>query len=222
MNFLTSNFLILTLASVLVGGVLHLGARWGRRAISQRPVPVPGVQGQVILLGIGALVTLGFSLLGWSFFTTGSVDVETDWDRTDGTITQFDIVTEAADRGFSFSGNVNEALFYVQLSYDYRVDGADYRGFQRVPDEQLFEGRWLQLEPDELDTVAAKYAVGSAVTVYYNPADPTEAALENDNRAPYEIFGGSVGGIMGLLTGIFALPILLYVFHNQHASGTES
>jgi len=194
----------------MVGVGLHLLARWVRGWLTHQPVPVPEVQGQVILLGIGALVTWGFSLLGWSFFSTNTIDVEQDWNSTNGTITAFEVVTEEANRGFSFSGNVNEALYYVRLEYVYTVDGETYTGFQRVPNERLFEGRFLQLEPDELDAVEAKYAEGNAVTVYYNPDDPAEAALENDNRAPYEIFGGTVGAVMGVLTGIFILPIALY------------
>ncbi len=205
------------MGSVLGGLLLHGAARWVRGALSGRPVPVPSVSGQAILAGIVALVALGFSVLGWSFFATNSIDVA-DWEQTDGTITLLEVATEAADRGFSFSGNVNEDLYYVRLEYAYQVAGQDQLGFQRVPNERLFEGRFLQLEPDQLESVQAQYGVGQAVTVYYNPANPAEAALQNDNRTPYLALGGAVGGAAGVLAGVFALSVALFMLRGPAQS----
>lgn len=208
--------LLYTIAAIMGGVCLHWAARIVRGIITKQAVPTPSVQGQMILLGIGALVTAGFSALGFSIFTTGRVDID-EWETTEGTVTVLDVVTEEANRGFSFSGNVQEDLYYVRLEYTYIADGVERVGFQRIPNEQLFDGQYVQLEPDELETFEADYTVGSVVTVYYNPDNPDEAALTSDNDVPYIVLGGVVGGVMGLLAGIFALPIGLFVLSGAPA-----
>ena len=64
---------------------------------------------------------------------------------------------------------------YPRLQYEYDVDGATYHGTSwRAGD--TFVKRYLSAR--EARAVLARYRPGRRVTVYYNPANPTESALE--------------------------------------------
>lgn len=205
------NILLFALLSIAGGALLHSVALVLRRSLSQRaPAAVPVNGGRAVLYGIVGGVAVGFTLLGWSVYSTARVDLD-DWSTTSGTITRNERFATEANRGFSFSGQVTEDLYYVRLEYDYSVDGTAYTGYQRVPNELLFEGAYLQLEAEEFETVQSAYPIGASVTVYYNPENPAAAALEEDNDTPYLVLGAGLGTLAGLIAGVFGLPVVLFV-----------
>lgn len=58
--------------------------------------------------------------------------------------------------------------------YHYQMGGMDFSGTQIRAGDQFFQSYTSSQSYDVVD----KYPVGSKVTVYYNPKDPTQAALE--------------------------------------------
>ena len=207
--------LIYTLLSILGGMALHGLIIYLRSTITQQPVRVPTIAGRSTLFAMIAAIAFGFTLLGWSVYTTSRVDVE-DWNTTTGNITYFETITQEANRGFSFSGQLTEELYYVRMEYVYAVGSGEYIGYQRYPNEQLFDGQFLQLEEAERASVAAQYPIGSEVTVYYNPDDPAEAALENENQLPFIILGLGLGTVAGMVVGVFSVPVLQYQLIGRH------
>lgn len=204
-------YLLYALLSIGGGAFLHAMILGVRRTLAKTNTPrlVPENGGRAILYGIGGGVAFGFTLLGWSVFSTARVDLD-DWATTTGIITRNERFQTEANRGFSFSGQVTEDLYYVRLEYTYTVDDETYTGFQRVPNELLFEGDYLQLEADEFDAVRDAYPVGQEVQVYYNPDDHNAAALEADNDTPYLVLGAGLGAAAGLISGFFMLPVLVF------------
>jgi hypothetical protein len=221
-------YLLFALLSIAAGMALHGLALLVRRLLrstspsstttdTPRPLAVPVNGGRATLYGIAGGVAVGFTLLGWSVFSTARVDLD-DWTQTTGTITRNERFATEANRGFSFSGQVTEDLYYVRLEYEYTTADATYTGFQRVPNEMLFDGEYLQLEAEEFETVQDEYPLGESVTVYYNPDDPSEAALEADNATPYLVLGAGLGTVAGLIAGVFALPVALFLTVGRRGS----
>ena len=58
--------------------------------------------------------------------------------------------------------------------YQYQVNGMTYQGKTIKVGEQYLNVRIL----GQAQATAARYPVGATVTVYYNPANPAESALE--------------------------------------------
>ena len=200
---------IYVLITVLAGVSLHLGLFWWRRRHNPDRTG-PDSSGKPVIYGLVAGLGLVFSLFGWAVLPGNTIDV-TDWPHTDGSIMTLEIEDQVQyDRGFSFSGNVDEPLYLVRFEYGYVLDGQVYTGRQRYPDERLHDGR-LELEQHELDTLRQKYEVGHYVMVFYNPDDYTDAALENEDVLPYRLLGYGTGVGGGLVAGIFAFPIGQYL-----------
>lgn len=197
---------------------LSFAAHWGMYYL-RRQKKTPSVSGRAIMYGFLGLVGLAFSLFGWSIFTTPEADTS-QWPTTDGTITTFEVEEVIRDRGFTFSGDVTDPLYLVQLAYRYTVDDETYTSTQRYLNEVLVDGR-LQLEEDELKAAEERYPVGSMVTVYYNPADPAEAALENASDIPYKALGLGSGILGGLVAGIFAFPLTQFAISQKHPTEDE-
>lgn len=95
------------------------------------------------------------------------------------------------------SDSQHRISFQPVIEFAYSVDGKEYRSRQR----QLGVRRggsetWAR-------AVKGKYPVGSAVEVLYDPANPTEAALENPIGMSMLIFGAAV----------FCLAVCAYALH---------
>jgi hypothetical protein len=96
------------------------------------------------------------------------------------------------DPGYDFDDTEvsNEPL----VEYVYHVDGRKYRGRRITIGEKT--------STYELETILARYPIGTAVTVYYDPANPQTAVLERD-------FPASVWAIgVGCVVASIAVPLL--------------
>ncbi len=82
--------------------------------------------------------------------------------------------------------NGRSTLYCPMIAYEYQVEGRDYlqnRLLIGAPVSSNFRSRaqkWVD-----------RYPEGSAVTVYYNPADPSEAVLERRAGGPVMLFWGA-------------------------------
>ncbi len=80
------------------------------------------------------------------------------------------------------------------VEYEYHVGGRKYRGKRITIGEKT--------SSYELESLLARYPVGTAVTVYYDPANPQTAVLERD-------FPASVWAIgVGCVVASIAVPLL--------------
>lgn len=100
------------------------------------------------------------------------VGESTNWPSTSGTITDSHI-TESV----STSDDNNITYYRPAISYKYEVIGTSYES------NRLMFGAAQSGSRGGAQTVVAKYPVGSAVTVYYNPVDPKEAVLERQSKS---------------------------------------
>jgi hypothetical protein len=69
--------------------------------------------------------------------------------------------------------NDNNVNYYAEVRYAYQVNGIDYAG-NRV----AWGGRPTSRSPDQAHAVLARYAVGTPVSVHYNPKKHSQAVLE--------------------------------------------
>jgi len=63
---------------------------------------------------------------------------------------------------------------YPVVVYQYQVNGKAYQSQTIKAGEQFLNVRMT----GQAQTTAARYLIGAEVTVYYNPANPAESALE--------------------------------------------
>ncbi|MBP6789758.1 MAG: DUF3592 domain-containing protein [Candidatus Promineofilum sp.] len=128
---------------------------WNRRRLAQTLTAIAA------LWAVAALMTL---VGGWQ--SSAAARAATGWTAVEGTVTAAEVVAVAQ------RGRVPFTVPGVRVAYAYTYRGREYRGDRLRADgdpvgPQSAAGRaWLALAP------------GASVTVYVNPADPTQAALE--------------------------------------------
>jgi hypothetical protein len=151
------------------------------------------------LLGLGAVVLLAFaSLIAWMTLREARMAKESEtWPVTGGKV-----VTSALGSSRVKSGSTYRKVIQPDVDYTYEMNGSAHRGW-RVSFEYIEgEGRSQK--------VIEKYPVGSAVTVHYDPTDPSQSVLESGGavktpKSPW------VGVALFAFLGIFgcAMPLIL-------------
>ena len=118
------------------------------------------------------------------------------WPSTEGTVLATNI------RRYNDEGTIR---FAPEVDYEYQVDGQTYKSSQIRPEVFI-----SFLDDDEAKRFLEKYAVGSKVQVFYDPATPTKAVIE-PRAAPVLHFVT----LMGVISCTFAL-IVYYVSYRRH------
>jgi hypothetical protein len=111
------------------------------------------------------LLLIDILLLVWIFFTRRKVKQASNWPSVGGTVTLSTLREYEESDGY---------VTYPDVMYSYQVGGYTYQG-SRIAPGQAVGGSGAR-------KVIARYPVGSQVTVFYNPQNPTEAVLEK--KAP--------------------------------------
>jgi len=95
------------------------------------------------------------------------------------------------------SNSNNAAIYKADIAYRFKVQGRDYSSSQIT----LMDYSSSMARAEDL---VARYPDGSSVSVYYNPANPSESVLEP----------GATRGIqiLGLIGGIFAAAGVAFLF----------
>lgn len=114
-----------------------------------------------------------------------SYAIMSHWPATTGTVTVSEVVGERA--------------FRPNVVFTYQVDGVAHLDSTDL-NMPSFGGRNNRREA--ADTMAAMYPVGSAVTVHYNPDDPSVAKMKVS--PPWSVYGQLSFGITLILGGILA------------------
>jgi uncharacterized protein DUF3592 len=118
------------------------------------------IVGLVILVGgLLGLVPLG---LEW-----GSADASSDWPSTRGAVTSSSLSSTKHVRAGS------SETWTVHVSYSYKVGGASHVG------TAIHKGGFPSYDSkSEARAVLSRYGEGAAVTVFYDPSNPSDAVLE--------------------------------------------
>ncbi len=88
-----------------------------------------------------------------------------NWLSTTGTVLTSSVQSKHTGRSHSF---------YPVVVYVYAVNGQSYQSQRIKAGEQFLNVRVM----GQAQATVARYPIGAAVTVYYDPANPSECALE--------------------------------------------
>lgn len=126
----------------------------------------------LILAVAMGLPTLIFALSAWS--TTQSANEAKNWPTTTGTIKSADVMAmERRIRRSTSVASYRIATYYApQVKYVYQIQGVNYEA-ERL---QMGEPLWSS-DTAEAEHHLTNYPIGTTVTVYYNPNDPSQATL---------------------------------------------
>src|SRR4051812_14459363 len=138
-------------------------------------------KGRIILISIWLLVIAAAS--ADMIYETRRADAAANWPSVQGRI---------VESGISSSRSRGGADHYdPHIAYEYRANGQLLRG------RTIWLGSGLFFDsPEEAEQFMRPYRVGAPVRVFYNPADPADAALIIENLGPMMsllIFLGVIG-----------------------------
>jgi len=110
---------------------------------------------------IGYLAFNGF-ILAAVFYTWYASRLVRDWPSTTGKVTSSRVVSNYSMRGLP------------RVTYTYEVDGKRHTGFRVSPGGAVTGGTYTQ-------GILTSFPEGKDVTVYYNPANPSQAFLDKNS-----------------------------------------
>ncbi len=105
-------------------------------------------------------------------------------------------------RSSSSSGGY-ATVYYPVVLYEYSISGRRYQS-NRVRFGPEYGTSWTQPAQKTVD----RYPPGTLVQVFYNPDDPTEAALEHSTGGANRV----LGCVVALILGILLIAGLIMVF----------
>lgn len=125
----------------------------------------------------------------------GEIDIE-DWLTTGGKVTSAKLSKRHADDTY-------EPI----VKYIYTVDGAEYHG------SKIFPGKNPSSKKDTAQEVLAKHPVDMYVPVRYNPAKPSDSALEaQPHPMNYIALAGWILSGFGILSCCFTALMFFIIF----------
>ncbi len=126
-----------------------------------------GIAGAICTIGISALVIggIGYLLYRRNQQSMAYRQSTQAWLNTTGTILMSSVQTSHSGRSHST---------YPVVVYSYAVNGQSYQSQRIKAGDQFLTVRVA----GQAQATVARYPIGASVTVYYNPANPAESALE--------------------------------------------
>lgn len=121
------------------------------------------------------------------------------WPTTTGKITSSRI-DEFMGRAKTATGS-RRTIYTPQIKFSYTVDGKQYHG------DRIGNGDYQSYTEYSPNRLIKRYPAQSEVTIYYNPADPTDALLQP--TAAGNLIGLIVGTIISLF-GVICIAIVVY------------
>ena len=120
------------------------------------------------LLPYAGLVA-GLGVCGLAFSMRRRVRASRSWPRVAGTVVAADIASETSSSNTTAGGR----LFWPEIAFEYQVDGRTYT----ANTVHLVETHSSNRRPAE--ELVARYPVGTAVEVRYDPDDPSQSLIES-------------------------------------------
>jgi hypothetical protein len=118
-----------------------------------------------IILPILLLGGIGYLLYKRNQQSGAARQIAQSWPNTSGTVLMSSVQTRQSGRSHSI---------YPVVVYQYNVDGKTYQSQTIKAGEQYFNVRIT----GQAQATVNRYPIGATVSVYYNPANPSESALE--------------------------------------------
>ena len=156
----------------------------------------PGVLVPIIVVLVFAPICVG--LVIWAISLQLKISASRRWSSTPGRIINSELATRstATSRG-SFSA------YYPKVVYEYQVGGQTYQG------NRIMFGQFpAHSSPDLAQSKLAQYQLHSTGQVFYNPANPAEAVLEQ-SAMTLKTLWLVAGLIFILLLAVLGLAFLL-------------
>jgi hypothetical protein len=118
-----------------------------------------------VILPVLILAGLGIFLYRRSQQSSAYRQAAQNWPSTTGTVVMSTVQSRRSGKSHSV---------YPVVVYQYAVNGKDFQSQTIKAGDQFMNIRMT----GQAQATAARYPVGAKVTVYYNPANPAESALE--------------------------------------------
>jgi hypothetical protein len=137
-------------------------------------------------------IAIGLGMLYYARRLSAKAQASLLWPSAEGVISHSAMLLQMQQT----SGSTNAATYKADVAYRYKVRGRDYSsGRITLLDFSSTAGR--------AQSIVNRYADGAPVTVYYNPADPSDAVLER----------GGTGGIavLYIIGAIFSAAGVLFL-----------
>jgi hypothetical protein len=129
----------------------------------------------LIPAGLAAVMLLfGGTMIGVGKLLTGAAEERRSWPSTEGVVITNWRATKPTVIRDPKTGNTRESWGAI-LEYTYEVDGREYTGNG---------SGYGRIDPADSQT---RFAVGTKVPVFYDPEDPSHAALTLDEGDPGDI-----------------------------------
>jgi hypothetical protein len=146
---------------------------------------------------------IGAFFIGYGVWWRRKVEIELDkmrrsvsWPHVKGEITRSEVVMEQDRPGGVFSAE-------ARIEYAYTVDEYGYEA------DTPILGATVEVGDGPANALCARYPMGAAVDVYYDPMDPTVAFLERSDTDPRFIrwigSGMTILGFFLVIRGCIAL-----------------
>ncbi len=146
---------------------------------------------------VGVLVSLvfiaiGLGLLYYARGLSAKAQQSLSWPSTEGVIAHSAVLLQMQQT----SNSNNTPTYKADVAYRYKVRGSDYSSDRITLADFSSSGGRAQ-------SIVNRYPDGAPVSVYYNPADPSDAVLER---------GGTSGiGVLYIIGGFFAAAGLVFL-----------
>lgn len=140
-----------------------------------------------IWYGISSIVTLvGLVLIYFGLRDILQAQTSTRWLPAPGIIVSSDLGVEDDGEG--------NTLYRADIQYTYELNGHEFQG------DRVFFGAMSTSERRQVFDLLLKYPKGTAVSVYYDPADPSQSVLEPGIHGANWFLPilGAVFGVVGL------------------------
>jgi hypothetical protein len=153
----------------------------------------------------GAFFLLGVGLAVFGFVQRKKAKTTETWPTASGSIvsSRLDQSTRTERKD---NGTYTTTSYTTIVEYTYEVSGKTYQG------NKVFPGASMSYDHGTAQGIVNRYQPGAAVTVHYDPADPTQAVLETKSKGGnlFLILGAvfAVLGIMGCCIGIVLTLVL--------------
>jgi hypothetical protein len=138
--------------------------------------------------------SIGAALANFGFAQRKKTKTAEAWPIVNGVIESSRLIPGAPNKrgdGYTYSDN----YYTPAVEYTYEISGQTYRG------SHINAGKNMSYDRSTAQGIVILYHPGTAVTVHYNPADPSQAVLETKSRGGKAfLFFGAVFAVLGLLS----------------------